>query len=101
MLQNSLFYTNSQAYVSFLNKNAILYCIKKYDTVRGTVFAPLNAYLIRFYIHISSEMTDLTRMHHFQNRIHFSGTLFHSDFNNHSPGLQNIDSCNILADFQN
>ena len=53
-------------------------------------------------MHISSEMTNLTRMHHFQNRIYFSGTLFHSDFKNHSPGLQNIDFCICFSyDVQN
>ena len=62
---------------------------------------PLNTYLIMLYMYISSEMTNLTRMHNFQNRIHFSGTLFDSDFKNHSPSLQNIDCCNVFNDVQN
>ena len=44
-------------------------------------------------------MTNLTRIHHFQNCLHVSGTLFHADFKNHSPGLQNLDFCNVLEDF--
>ena len=57
-------------------------------------------YFYQFSMGGSASAADISaKMHHFKNWIHVTVTLFHSDFKNHSPGLQNLDFCNVFDDF--